>query len=225
MRSWCRQNPTRDISSVLAAHPSPRPLRKDKGEGAISSEPGEGKTTREDGFMIRTNGNTRRSSVGLGLALMDGFLIVISVWAADILRFWGEDNYILRPGSTWKLLVLLPAVQIVFYYFGLYELRNLRGRIKMSLLLLGSLGISFLTLAILYYLVPSLILGRGILSLIFFFILVSAFLGRLVYAALCRKISKERILIVGTGELAKRITREIYENGQDIFEIIGFVGK
>ncbi len=175
--------------------------------------------------MIGGNGYGHKSSAGLGLAMADGFFILISFWVAATLRFWGEGNNISQPETIWKLLMFFPAIQIGFYYFGLYELSNFRGRIKMSLLLLGSLGISFLTLAFIYYLVPSLILGRGILSLIFFFILVSAFWGRLVYASLYRKIGKERILIVGTGELAKRITREIYENGQDMFEIIGFVGR
>jgi len=36
---------------------------------------------------------------------------------------------------------------------------------------------------------------------------------------------KERILIIGTGELAKSIQKEILENGQDSFEIVGFVDE
>ena len=37
------------------------------------------------------------------------------------------------------------------------------------------------------------------------------------------KMVKERILIVGTGELSRKIVGDIYENGRDGFEIIGFV--
>jgi FlaA1/EpsC-like NDP-sugar epimerase len=36
---------------------------------------------------------------------------------------------------------------------------------------------------------------------------------------------KERILIIGTGEMAKKIKEELLENGHDGFEIVGFVDE
>jgi FlaA1/EpsC-like NDP-sugar epimerase len=88
---------------------------------------------------------------------------------------------------------------------------------------LKSLGISFLLLPILYYSIPPLAIGRGILGLILIMIFPLAFFWRLILAGICRKIIKERILIVGTGELSQKIVGDIYENGRDSFEIIGFV--
>jgi FlaA1/EpsC-like NDP-sugar epimerase len=37
--------------------------------------------------------------------------------------------------------------------------------------------------------------------------------------------SKEKILIIGTGELAKKIKSEILDNGYEGFEIVGFIDE
>jgi len=36
---------------------------------------------------------------------------------------------------------------------------------------------------------------------------------------------KEKILIIGTGELAKKIKSEILDNGYEGFEIVGFIDE
>ena len=37
--------------------------------------------------------------------------------------------------------------------------------------------------------------------------------------------SKEKILIIGTGELAKKVKSEILDNGYEGFEIVGFIDE
>ena len=60
------------------------------------------------------------------------------------------------------------------------------------------------------------------LLLIFLFVL----LWRLLYPWIVNKsIFKERVLIIGTGNLAQKVQKVILENGQDAFEIVGFVGE
>jgi len=152
--------------------------------------------------------------------------MLIGFLMAEVLRFWGVDFHIIRTQhSIWKSIVSILVIQIAFYYFDLYDPKNFRINLKMSFLVLESLGVSFLLLAILYYSFPTLAIGRGILAISLIFIFVMAFLWRGIYARLWRKMIRERILIVGTGELSEKVTKEIYENGQDSFEIIGFVAE
>jgi FlaA1/EpsC-like NDP-sugar epimerase len=96
----------------------------------------------------------------------------------------------------------------------------------MGILLLGSLGASSILLVVIYYFFPSLAVGRGIFALSLFLILIFTFSWRVVYSYTSKAwVSKERILIIGTGELAKKIKGEILENGYEGFEIVGFIDE
>ncbi len=57
-------------------------------------------------------------------------------------------------------------------------------------------------------------------------ILIFTFLWRIIYSYILKGWpTKERILIIGTGDLAKKIKSEILENGYDGFEIVGFIDE
>ncbi len=174
--------------------------------------------------MNGTNGNPHRLPMKVILAFVDCILIIVGVFVGEVLRFGEQYRYVvMREYTVWKIIAFVLVIQIGFYYFDLYELIYLRKGKKITRLLLESLGISFLLLAIVYYSVPRLAMGRGILGLSLMVIFALAFSWRLIFARLSKNIIKERILIVGTGELSKKIVGDIYENGRDIFEIIGFV--
>jgi FlaA1/EpsC-like NDP-sugar epimerase len=96
----------------------------------------------------------------------------------------------------------------------------------MGILLLGSLGASSIFLTVIYYFVPFLTMGRGVFSISMFFILILTLSWRLIYSLIIKELTpKERILIIGTGELAKKIKSEIIENGYEGFEIVGFIDE
>jgi FlaA1/EpsC-like NDP-sugar epimerase len=96
----------------------------------------------------------------------------------------------------------------------------------MGFLLLGALVASSILLAVIYYLIPFLTVGRGIFAISFFLILILTFSWRVVYSYILRSwASKERILIIGTGDLAKKIRGEILDNGYEGFEIVGFIDE
>jgi len=176
--------------------------------------------------MNGTNGYSHQSSWNRILAFIDSCLILIGIFMGGVFRFWAEDFSIFQFQYTfWKITVFISVIQIVFYYFNLYELWTLRARVKMLIRVSGSLGISFFLLAVVYYVIPDLAIGRGILFISLLVIFLLIFLCRLAFGSICRNLIKERILIVGTGELAKGIAKEINENRQDICEIIGFVAE
>ncbi len=171
--------------------------------------------------------NRYRSSPGLLFALIDGLLILTGVLGGAYLRFRGDTSFMLSfDHLVLRVMVVVLVIQIVFYYFDLYDLRIFRERKKMGILLLESLGASAIFLAVVYYFVPLLFLGRGIFGISLTLIFLFSFLWRLLYAMAHKAlVNKEKILIVGTGELAKTITGEILENGDDGFEIVGFIDE
>lgn len=173
-----------------------------------------------------TNGYSHRSPMTLMFAFIDGLLIVLGVFMGEILRFWGENSIIHDKDLVWRIMLIVLVIQFAFYYFDLYEMKKFRRRIRMIILLLEGMAVSSFFLAVVYYAIPSLSIGRGVLTISLSIIFLMAFLWRFIYFKIVKiRIFKERILIIGTGELAKKIIREISENGQDSFEIVGFVAE
>jgi len=168
-----------------------------------------------------------RSPTSLILVFVDSLLILSGVLMGVYIRLWGSTAYFLQ-GKYINLKIVLPVlvIQVAFYYFDLYDLRKLREKKTLVILLLGSLGVSSLLLALVYYLIPSLVIGRGIFAISLSLILLFTFVWRLLYVWLLKiRAFKERVLIIGTGELAKKIKNEILENGYDGFEIVGFIDE
>jgi FlaA1/EpsC-like NDP-sugar epimerase len=177
--------------------------------------------------MAGINGYRFRSPTSLIIVFIDGLLILSGVLIGTYIRLWGSATYFLEAKYiTLKLMLPVLVIQMAFYYFDLYDLNNLRERKTMAILLLGSLGVSSIFLALIYYLIPSFVIGRGIFAISLSLIFLFTFVWRLLYVRLSKvRAFKEKILIIGTGELAKRIKKEILENGNDGFEIIGFVDE
>ena len=177
--------------------------------------------------VANTANGARYHPSSMFFALVDGFLILMGVLAGTSLRFWSLNwasfnvEYL-----NFKVIFIVLVVQLAFYCFDLYEFRCLRERKKMVILLLESLGASSIVLAVLYYLFPFLVLGRGIFAISIVFVLCFTVLWRLCFAHFSKaKLFKERVLIIGTGDLAKKIKEEITENGYDGFEIVGFIDE
>jgi FlaA1/EpsC-like NDP-sugar epimerase len=173
--------------------------------------------------MVGLNGN--RSYSGVIFAAVDSLLIVIAVILGTYIRLW-KDNIDITEIANFELkfMAIVFIIQLVFYYVDLHEVRNFKEKKKLMILLIGCLGASSVILSVLYYFMPFLTIGRGIFIISLILIFVFAFHWRLLYAWLSRKKAfKERILIIGTGDLAKMIRKEVLENGNDGFEIIGFI--
>lgn len=158
---------------------------------------------------------------------MDSFLILAGMFLGSFLRFSGEAGFFYRHDLlVYKLMLVVLVVQVCFYYFDLYDSKRFRAKMKMGVLLLGALTVSSVCLAVIYYMMPFLTVGRGIFAIGLFLILMFTFSWRVIYSfALKALASKERILIIGTGELAKKIKSEILDNGYEGFEIVGFIDE
>ena len=113
-----------------------------------------------------------------------------------------------------------------FYLFDLYDFLVMHDRRELVLRLIQALGLAWIALAFSFYMFPDLMLGRGIslialpLALglmVFWRVSIHWFLGHPDFG--------ERILIVGSGNLAVEMAREVLNRPDAGYRIVGFVGN
>lgn len=176
--------------------------------------------------MIRTF-NQYYSFRGVLFFLMEGFLIFSFVILAVSLRFPSEQGLV--PGGGMlaiKAMIITAVCQMCLYYNDLYSLRN--GRYFHELLprFFQSIMAAALILAVLYYLFPRLIIGRGTFLISFVLCLPLLLSWRYLYRWMAdRPLLNERILILGTGPLAKEVGAEILSLKSLGYQIVGFIDK
>jgi len=161
------------------------------------------------------------------LMLLEGGLIALALLCAVRIRFWGSasgfDEYIAMPDFAWQAFVFVATLQVCFYYCDLYRPGAIRGRNEQWIAIGQSLGSGCLLLGIVYFIFPTLLLGRGI-----FFIgvaLVPAFvtfsrvaLDRIWQAAA----PKENVVIIGAGDLAVTVASQLLKRTDLNVELAGF---
>ena len=159
--------------------------------------------------------------------MIDCSLTLAGVLAAIYLRLSSNVSYFLAGEYlVFRVMFVVFLIQMGFYCFDLHDPNIYRKGKEMFIRLLESLGVSSVLIAFMYYLVPSLVIGRGIFAISLILIFIFSFFWRLLYARVFKlRAFRERVLIIGTGPLAKKIEEEITSNGYDSFEIVGFIGE
>jgi len=143
------------------------------------------------------------------LALVEMVIIVGCVYLAYRIRlfqFPPEPGSLLPGALSYALLAIIGMVSM-----GVYEARSQEGftgmmlRSAVGIFLIGGLGS-----AIVFYLLPGLALGRGILSLAAVLSLVTIFLFRWIAIQFIDEENlKRRILVLGTGHRALKISKRM----------------
>lgn len=113
-----------------------------------------------------------------------------------------------------------------FYLFDLYDFIVMHDRRELVLRLVQALGLAWIALALAFYGFPQLMLGRGI-SLIALPLALALMVGWRVsiHWLLGHPDFGEKILIVGSGQLAVEVAREMLERPDAGYRIAGFVGS
>src|SRR5579864_3008967 len=183
--------------------------------------------------------NYNKTLVGIGghyfpreslLRVFQEMLILMgSLLAATLLRFphVAASYAFLSDRHNWYRFALVTFVcQLAFYYNDLYDLkRATRSRSLLLIRLVRALGMSFLALAISYYLFPNIRLERGIVALTVPLVMSSTLACRLAFMFSKRATRPiERVLIVGTGIAAANVACEILSRPELQYKIVGFLG-
>jgi sugar transferase (PEP-CTERM system associated) len=167
------------------------------------------------------------SSKSIVLMILEGGLLTLALLCATWIRFWDNgialEDFLGLPNFAIQAVAFVGIVQLCFYYCDLYDLTVIRHRREQFILLIQSVGAACLLLGLLYYIFPSLLIGRGVffisIVLLTGFVLLSrSVLDRVwIVAGL-----KENILILGTGSLALTVARELKQRDDLSATLVGF---
>lgn len=134
-----------------------------------------------------------------------------------------EDALIERNGF-YKAALATVFCLASFYLFDLYDFVVMHDRRELVLRLLQALGLAWVALALIFYAMPTVMIGRGV-SLISLPLALLLMVGwRLgIHWVLGHPELGERILIVGSGDFAVEIARETLGRPDAGFRVVGFV--
>ncbi len=152
-------------------------------------------------------------------------LIVLAVAAAAIVRVGPAETHFLNDGLLWRAVIIALVLQVCLHYGDLYDLRTLGDRRDLVTGLVQALGSASLILAVLYFWIPRLVIGRGVIVIASVLIITLVAGWRILFEWLSLRVGPaERLLIVGTNEAAIALARELFERRQELgVDLIGFV--
>lgn len=124
-----------------------------------------------------------------------------------------------------KILLLMVVVQGSFYISDLYDFRMIRNRTVLYLRILQAIGLASIALAVIFYALPQLMLGRGVFLVSLILMLTMMIYWRVfVMWLIGHPRFAERILILGTGPSAITVAREVLDQREGGCQVVGFVG-
>jgi len=156
----------------------------------------------------------------------EGLLIYLAVLTASFFRFGNLEDSFLSHTCLARSLLITVVCQASLYYNDLYNLRVTDTYLELGLRLMKALGIASIALALIYYLVPSAMMGRGIFFVSLFFFILFVVSWRYVYNwVLKKKMFTEKILIFGDGSLSADILEGIGQRRDSGYQVAGIISQ
>jgi len=154
----------------------------------------------------------------------EGFLIYASVLIAALLRSSSPHTSFLSDQILGKAALITVVCQACLYYNELYNLKVTDTYLELGLRLTKAIGIASIVLALLYYAIPSLMMGRGIFFISLLFVVLLVVPWRYAYNwVLRKKMFAEKVMIMGHGNLYREIIHEINSRPDSGYQIAGVV--
>ena len=168
----------------------------------------------------------RFSSRTVWLILADVAIIYGGIILALYLRLGPSgSDYELNERNGWlKIGVATLLCLLNLYFYDLYDYTVMGNRRELMLRLVQALGIAWALLAFLFYLVPPLFIGRGVLVISVPLVLLLLLSWRSsIHVLTGHPEIGEKILIVGTGQSALDTAQAVWERRDAGYRIVGFV--
>jgi len=126
--------------------------------------------------------------------------------------------------NLWKILLVTVVCQLCLYYNDFYDLTLVHSNRELVVRLLQAAGAASILLAALYFLRPDLMIGNGIFVSALFVFLMAILGWRLVFNHVSGSMKlQERVLFVGTGETARKVARQVLDQREFAYRVIGFI--
>lgn len=163
------------------------------------------------------------------LGLVEIVLAMVSVYLGVEAWFWlwsSGSSSDAQLGPIWPKAVSFASVVFLSQVaMGLYQRRFRFAMAGMILRVASAFLVTAFTLAILYYIAPSLFLGRGIFALTLLIAALVLLTVRVIFiSSLNQNVLKRRILVLGAGDRAAQISHHLRRRSdQQGFTIVGYV--
>ncbi len=162
------------------------------------------------------------------MILADSAILYGGVILAMYLRlgFSGSANELQAKNGWLKILLATSICLLSLYFYDLYDYIVMTNRRELLLRLVQALGIAWVLLALLFYFIPPLLIGRGV-SLISVPVVLGLLLGWRISIHLLTGHPEigEKILVVGTGQTALDTAEAVWERRDAGYRIVGFVSE
>src|SRR5436189_348141 len=155
----------------------------------------------------------------------------LTVFAGELLLIFGSVALAASLQDTpdladnlWKIGLVTVVCQLCLYYNDFYDLTLVQSNRELVVRLLQAVGAASIVLAALYFTMPDLMIGNGIFVSALFVFVVGILGWRLLFNQLTGSLKlQERILVVGTGETARKVVRQILDQREFAYRVIGFI--
>jgi sugar transferase (PEP-CTERM system associated) len=128
------------------------------------------------------------------------------------------------PANLWKIAVVTLICQLCLYYNDFYDLTVVHSNRELVVRLLQAAGAASIVLAALYFLLPDLMIGNGIFVSALCVFLIAILGWRLAFNHVSASFRlEERVLFVGSGETARKVARQILDQHEFAYRVIGFI--
>jgi sugar transferase (PEP-CTERM system associated) len=156
---------------------------------------------------------------------VDSVLVLVAFVFAVLVRFGGSVAAALEyPGFAMKALLCVGAVQAALYYGEVYE-HHARRRTELFLRIGQCMAVAGVALAVAFFAVPALEVGRGVfvLFLVTAWSLLLLFRLAMLWSSSSFVGLGERVLILGTGVSAQSVAREMLKRSPVGYRVLGFL--
>jgi sugar transferase (PEP-CTERM system associated) len=155
----------------------------------------------------------------------------LTVFAAELLLIFGSvalaallQNTPDLAANVWKIGLVTVVCQLCLYYNDFYDLTVVHSNRELIVRLLQAGGAASIVLAALYFVQPHLMIGNGIFVSALFVFLVAILGWRLAFNSVTGSLKlEERLLFVGTGVTARKVARQILDQHDFAYRVIGFI--
>src|SRR3982751_2645896 len=160
------------------------------------------------------------------LILADVAMLFAGIILAMYLRLGvsGTAEYLDQRGGWLKIALAAGVCLLILYFYDLYDYIVMTRRRELLLRMVQALGIAWAFLALLFYFLPQLLLGRGV-SVISVPIVLGLLLGWriFIHSLTGHPEIGEKILVVGTGQTALDTAEAVWESRDAGYRIAGFL--
>ena len=124
-----------------------------------------------------------------------------------------------------QALVVTIVFQLCLYFFDLYDLNSGISMPETVTRITQAFGVGCIVLAILYYLIPELLISSRVFWTGYLVICLVIFIWRYFYYSVLRKrLFVQPVIVIGTGKLACAIAREVEGRQDSVYKILAFIG-